>query len=178
MLRSSLQVKLLRFLQERIIERIGGRKAIPLDVRVVCATHRNLSNMISEQTFRDDLFYRLGEVTVNIPLLAERTGDAILLAKHFVSKFAREMNPTIKGMSTGALAAIDAWNWPGNVRELENVLQRAVILSDGPLITPTDLPPGLAPAIGEFVLIDGLDEAVKRFEKTHIELILNQNNHY
>ena len=135
----ALQVKLLRFLQERIIERIGGRKAIPLDVRVVCATHRNLSNMISEQTFRDDLFYRLGEVTVNIPLLAERTGDAILLAKHFVSKFAREMNPTIKGMSTGALAAIDARNWPGNVRELENRIKRAVIMAEGAFVKADDL---------------------------------------
>ena len=135
----ALHVKLLRFLQERNIERIGGRKAIPVDVRVVCATHRNLSNMISEQTFRDDLFYRLGEVTVNIPLLAERTGDAILLAKHFVSKFAREMNPTIKGMSTGALAAIDAWNWPGNVRELENRIKRAVIMAEGAFVKADDL---------------------------------------
>ena len=135
----ALQVKLLRFLQERNIERIGGRKAIPVDVRVVCATHRNLSNMISEQTFRDDLFYRLAEVTVNIPPLAARTGDAILLAKHFVSKFAREMNPTIKGMTTGALAAIDAWNWPGNVRELENRIKRAVIMAEGAFVKADDL---------------------------------------
>jgi two-component system NtrC family response regulator len=135
----ALQVKLLRFLQERNIERIGGRKAIHVDVRVVCATHRNLSKMISEQTFRDDLYYRLAEVTVNIPPLAERTGDAILLAKHFVNKFAREMNPTIKGMSTGALAAIDAWNWPGNVRELENRVKRAVIMAEGMFVTADDL---------------------------------------
>ena len=135
----ALHVKLLRFLQERNIERIGGRKAIPVDVRVVCATHRNLSKMISEQTFRDDLYYRLAEVTVNIPPLAARTGDAILLAKHFVSKFAREMNPTIKGLSTGALAAIDAWSWPGNVRELENRIKRAVIMAEGAFVTTDDL---------------------------------------
>ena len=135
----ALQVKLLRFLQERNIERIGGRKAIHVDVRVVCATHRNLSKMISEQTFRDDLYYRLAEVTVNIPPLAARTGDAILLAKHFVSKFAREMNPAIKGISTGALAAIDAWNWPGNVRELENRVKRAVIMAEGAFVTAEDL---------------------------------------
>jgi two-component system NtrC family response regulator len=135
----ALQVKLLRFLQERNIERIGGRKAINVDVRVVCATHRNLSKMISEQTFRDDLFYRLAEVTVNIPPLAARTGDAILLAKHFVSKFAREMNPTIKGMSTSALTAIDAWKWPGNVRELENRIKRAVIMAQGKFVTADDL---------------------------------------
>jgi two-component system, NtrC family, response regulator len=135
----ALQVKLLRFLQERNIERIGGRKAIHVDVRVVCATHRNLSKMISEQTFRDDLYYRLAEVTVNIPPLAERTGDAILLAKHFTSKFAREMNPMIKGMSTGAMAAIDAWPWPGNVRELENRVKRVVIMADGAFVTADDL---------------------------------------
>jgi len=135
----ALQVKLLRFLQERNIERIGGRKAIPVDARVVCATHRNLSKMIAEQAFRDDLFYRLAEVTVDIPPLAARTGDVILLAKHFVGKFAQEMNPTIKGMSTGALAAIDAWNWPGNVRELENRIKRAVIMAEGALVTADDL---------------------------------------
>lgn len=135
----ALQVKLLRFLQERNIERIGGRKAIHVDVRVVCATHRNLSKMISDQTFRDDLFYRLAEVTVNIPPLAARTGDAILLAKHFVNRFAREMNPTIKGMSTSALTAIDAWKWPGNVRELENRIKRAVIMAEGKFVTADDL---------------------------------------
>ncbi len=135
----ALQVKLLRFLQERTIERIGGRKAIHVDVRVVCATHRNLSKMISDQTFRDDLFYRLAEVTVNIPPLAARTGDAILLAKHFVNRFAREMNPTIKGMSTSALTAIDAWKWPGNVRELENRIKRAVIMAEGKFVTADDL---------------------------------------
>ncbi|MFN3450612.1 MAG: PEP-CTERM-box response regulator transcription factor [Sphingorhabdus sp.] len=135
----ALQVKLLRFLQERTIERIGGRKLIHVDVRVVCATHRNLSKMISDQTFRDDLFYRVAEVTVNIPPLAARTGDAILLAKHFVSRFAREMNPTIKGMSTSALTAIDAWTWPGNVRELENRIKRAVIMADGKFVTADDL---------------------------------------
>jgi two-component system NtrC family response regulator len=135
----ALQVKLLRFLQDRNIERIGGRKAIPVDVRVVCATHRNVSKMISDQTFRDDLFYRLAEVSVKIPPLAARTGDAILLAKHFVSRFAREMNPTVKGMSTGALTAIDAWNWPGNVRELENRIKRAVIMAEGKFVTADDL---------------------------------------
>ncbi len=135
----ALQVKLLRFLQERTIERIGGRKTIRVDVRVVCATHRNLNKMIIEQTFRDDLYYRLAEVNVNIPNLAARTGDAVLLAKHFVSRFAREMNPSIKGMSTGALTAIDAWKWPGNVRELENRIKRAVIMAEGKFVTADDL---------------------------------------
>lgn len=134
-----LQVKLLRFLQERNIERVGGRKTIPVDVRVVCATHRNLHQMIAEQAFRDDLYYRLAEVTVNIPSLSERTGDSVLLAKHFVGRFAKEMNPSIKGLSTSALTAIDQWPWPGNVRELENRMKRAVIMADGKFVTADDL---------------------------------------
>jgi two-component system, NtrC family, response regulator len=132
-------VKLLRFLQEREIERIGGRKPIPVDVRVVCATHRNLNKMIADQSFRDDLYYRLAEVTISIPSLIERTGDAVLLAKYFVSRFAREMNPSIKGMSSAALNAIDQWQWPGNVRELENRVKRAVIMADGKFVTADDL---------------------------------------
>lgn len=134
-----LQVKLLRFLQERTVERIGGRKLIPVDVRVVCATHRNLNQMITEKTFRDDLYYRLAEIIVNIPSLSERTGDAILLAKHFLKKFASEMNPSVKGFRPDALSAIDMWEWPGNVRELENTIKRAVIMADDNMISVDDL---------------------------------------
>jgi two-component system NtrC family response regulator len=134
-----LQVKLLRFLQERVIERIGGRKPIAVDTRIVCATHRNLEAMIGEGTFRDDLYYRLAEIPVRIPALAERPGDAVLLAKHFLSRFAKEMNPAVKGFTPPALAAIDAWPWAGNVRELENRVKRAVIMADGKLVTPDDL---------------------------------------
>jgi two-component system, NtrC family, response regulator len=134
-----LQVKLLRFLQERVIERIGGRKTIPVDVRIVAATHRNLNQMITDQEFREDLYYRLAEVTVNIPRLAERNGDAVLLAKHFLARFAREMNPSIKGFASAALTAIDQWGWPGNVRELENRIKRAVIMADSKFITVDDL---------------------------------------
>lgn len=134
-----LQVKLLRFLQERVIERIGGRKPISVDTRIVCATHQNLESMIGEGTFREDLFYRLAEVVVRIPALAERPGDSVLLAKHFLSRFSAEMNPQVKGFAPDALAAIDAWNWPGNVRELENRIKRAVIMADGKLVSAEDL---------------------------------------
>jgi two-component system NtrC family response regulator len=134
-----LQVKLLRFLQERVIERIGGRKLIPVDVRIVAATHRNLEQMIIDQEFREDLYYRLAEVTVNIPRLVERNGDPVLLAKHFLTRFAREMNPSIKGFAPTALSAIDEWQWPGNVRELENRIKRAVIMTDSKFITVDDL---------------------------------------
>ncbi len=134
-----LQVKLLRFLQERVIERIGSRKSIAVDTRIVCATHQNLEVMIAEGRFREDLFYRLAEIVVKIPSLAERPGDAALLAKAFLARFAREMNPSVKGFAPDALAAIDAWPWPGNVRELENRVKRAVIMADGKLIAAEDL---------------------------------------
>ena len=134
-----LQVKLLRFLQERVIERIGGRKPIAVDTRIVCATHQNLEAMIGEGTFREDLFYRLAEVVVKIPTLEERPGDAVLLAKHFLTRFSAEMNPHVKGFAPDALAAIDGWNWPGNVRELENRIKRAVIMADGKLVNAEDL---------------------------------------
>ena len=134
-----LQVKLLRFLQERVIERVGGRKAIPVDTRIVAATHRDLDKMIAEDAFREDLFYRLAEVVVKIPALAERPGDSVLLAKHFLAQFAREMNPKVKGFAPDALAAIDGWTWPGNVRELENKVKRAVIMADAKLVHAEDL---------------------------------------
>ena len=134
-----LQVKLLRFLQERTIERIGGRKVIDVDTRIVCATHQNLEAMIGEGTFREDLFYRLAEIVVKIPTLAERPGDATLLAKAFLNRFAAEMNPQVKGLASDALAAIDGWAWPGNVRELENRVKRAVIMADSKLVSAADL---------------------------------------
>lgn len=134
-----LQVKLLRFLQERVIERIGSRKSIAVDTRIVCATHQDLEAMIGDGRFREDLFYRLAEIVVKIPGLADRPGDAALLAKAFLARFAREMNPKVKGFSADALASIDAWHWPGNVRELENRVKRAVIMADDKLIHAHDL---------------------------------------
>lgn len=135
----ALQVKLLRFLQERVIERIGGRRSIPVDTRIVCATHQNLEAMIADGRFREDLWYRLAEIVVKIPSLAERPGDAALLARAFLARFAKEMNPAVKGFAPDALAAMDAWGWPGNVRELENRVKRAVIMADGKLVHAGDL---------------------------------------
>ena len=134
-----LQVKLLRFLQERVIERIGGRQPIPVDTRIVCATHQDLEAMIADGRFREDLYYRLAEIVVKIPSLAERSGDAVLLARHFVNRFGRELNPAVQALSAEALAAIDAYPWPGNVRELENRIKRAVIMADGRSISGADL---------------------------------------
>lgn len=134
-----LQVKLLRFLQERVIERIGGRKPIAVDTRIVCATHQDVDAMIADGRFRDDLYYRLAEIVVRIPSLAERTGDAGLLARHFLKKYAKTMNSSVTSLAPDARAAIDAWGWPGNVRELENRMKRAVIMAEGKAITAADL---------------------------------------
>ena len=134
-----LQVKLLRFLQERVVERIGGRKTIPVDVRIVCATHQDLDAMIAAKTFRDDLYYRLAEIVVTIPSLAERPGDATLLARHFLRKYAAEMQSPVTGFAPDGLDAIESWPWPGNVRELENRVKRAAIMADGKLVSAADL---------------------------------------
>jgi len=150
----ALQVKLLRFLQERVIERIGGREPIAVDTRIVCATHQDLEAMIADGRFREDLYYRLAEIVVKIPALAERSGDAVLLARHFVNRFAREMNPKVQGLSPDALAAIDGYRWPGNVRELENRIKRAVIMADGRLVSAADLDLPAGASGGEDMLIN------------------------
>jgi len=140
----SLQAKLLRFLQERVIERIGGREEIPVDVRIVCATHQDLKAMITAGTFREDLFYRLCEISIRIPPVRERMGDAVLLAHHFKNLFrAKEKRQTLN-FSQDALDAISNHPWPGNVREIENCIKRAVIMAEGSQITALDL--GLKPA--------------------------------
>lgn len=135
----SLQAKLLRFLQERTIERVGGRREIPVDVRVVCATNKNLQTMVHEGRFREDLFYRICEVTVDIPPLRARQGDKVLLARHFKLKFAEEHNPKIRGFTPDAVEAIESYRWPGNIREMENKIKRAVIMADGKYISRDDL---------------------------------------
>ena len=134
-----LQAKLLRFLQERVIERLGGRGEIPVDVRVVCATHRDLTGMIREGGFREDLYYRLSEITIQIPPLRDRPGDAVLLAQALLERNAREMGRGIKGFTADALAALENHDWPGNVREMENLIKRATIMADGTQITADDL---------------------------------------
>jgi len=135
----ALQVKLLRFIQERVIERVGGRKPIEVDTRIVCATHRNLKKMIADASFRDDLFYRIAEVSISIPPLRDRDGDPVLLANHFLKKFAAERPGAPTRFGPAALAAINLHSWPGNVRELENRVKRAVIMADNSAITPADL---------------------------------------
>lgn len=145
----NLQAKLLRFLQERVIERVGGRSEIPVDVRVLCATNKNLEEMVKDGSFREDLFYRICEMTVMIPPLRNRLGDKVLLARHFKLKFAKEHGQNVTGFTPDAIAAIENYSWPGNIREMENKIKRAVIMADGKHITREDL--GLAEA-GELSL--------------------------
>ena len=140
---AALQAKILRFLQDRTFERLGGRQEIAVDVRVVCATHQDLRGMIREGRFREDLYYRLAEIVVTIPPLRERKGDAVLLAHAFVRAYADEYKRGSLTLLPQAIAAIEAANWPGNVRELQNCIKRAVIMAEGGILSAGDL--GLAP---------------------------------
>ena len=139
-----LQAKLLRFLQERVIERVGGRQEIAIDVRIVCATHQDLKALSKESRFREDLYYRLAEIVVNIPPLRDRVGDAALLAHAFVRRFSQEQNRPSMLLSEDAVKAIELHPWPGNIRELENCIKRATIMADGNQISAEDV--GLSPA--------------------------------
>lgn len=134
-----LQAKLLRFLEQRTIERLGGRAEIPVDVRVVCATHQDLKRLCAEGRFREDLYYRLAEIVVTIPPLRQRIGDAVMLAHAFVRRFAQEQRRSGIALSDDAVRAIERHTWPGNVRELLNATKRAVIMADGDRITPEDI---------------------------------------
>ena len=137
-----LQAKLLRFLQDRVIERLGGRQPIPVNVRVVCATNQDLQTLIAEQRFRQDLYYRISAVTINVPALRQRGSGVIVLAQAILQRVAAESATKLRGLSDDALAALQSYAWPGNVRELENKLRAAVIMAEGQLINAGDL--GLA----------------------------------
>ena len=134
-----LQAKLLRFLQERVIERVGGRKEIPVDLRVICATHKDLHELIRNETFREDLYYRIGEVSISIPSLKDREGDALLLARVFLERISNQQGKKGHRFSKDAMVAIETYAWPGNVRELENRVKRAVIMAEHKQITAGDL---------------------------------------
>lgn len=168
-----LQAKLLRFLQERVVERLGGREEIPVDVRVICATHQNLKGLITEGRFREDLYYRISEITINIPPLRERSGDAVFLAHAFLDRFSRQNSRSIKGFSQDAIAAIEQHDWPGNVREIENCMKRAVIMCDTAQITAEDL--GLSPSSAD-VLPLNLRQVREQAERQAIVQVLGRVN--
>ena len=135
----ALQAKLLRFLQQRVIERVGGRELIPVDVRIVAATNRDLEAAMKEGSFRQDLYYRICEITVPIPPLRERDSDSVLIANYLLNQACQRHNRQTLKFATDALQAIEAYRWPGNVRELENRVNRAAIMAEGKLVTVADL---------------------------------------
>ncbi|MDQ6825167.1 MAG: PEP-CTERM-box response regulator transcription factor, partial [Candidatus Eremiobacteraeota bacterium] len=169
----SLQAKLLRFLQERVIERLGGRQEIPVDVRIVCATHASLKDQIAAAKFREDLYYRLAEITVEIPPLRARKGDAALLAHGLVHQFAAEQKRGAMTLLADAVDAIEGHPWPGNVRELENVIKRAVIMADGSTISAANL--GLG-AVSADVLSLNLRQVRDEAEKSAVLRVLGRVN--
>jgi len=166
-----MQVKLLRFLQNQVIERIGGRQPLQVDVRIVCATNQDLDLMMAEGRFREDLYYRLNEVIVRVPPLRERASDAVVLASFFMRRFAAEYGRSVRGFGAAALAAMSEYAWPGNVRELENRVKRAVVMTDGPLLSAADL--GLAGSGEEPRSLD-IREARARAEREVLQKALAQ----
>jgi len=169
----NLQAKLLRFLQERVIERVGGRDEIPVNVRVVCATNKHLQEMAKEGTFREDLYYRICEMEILIPPLRDRSGDKTLLARHFLRKFSEQQNLNITGFTPEAVTAIESYPWPGNIRELENKMKRAVLMCDEKSVSSEDI--GISTE-GEMTL--NLRQVRQEAEKTAINhaLVLSDNN--
>jgi len=173
-MRLDLQAKILRALQEREIERVGGIRTIKIDVRVLAATNRDLKKAVEEGTFRDDLYYRLTVVDITLPDLKDRQEDIPLLANHFAQRFAQESNPNIREISKEAMGILLSYPWPGNVRELENVIERAVTLGRGPAILASDLPPHLPGSAGPVERALTHEASLEELERDYIQAILRR----
>ena len=168
----ALQAKMLRFLQERVIERVGGRQEISVDVRVVCATNQNPEKLIKEGVFREDLYYRVSEITINIPPFRDREEGRLILARKFLLDYSKSQARAINGFSDDAIQAIESYAWPGNVRELENKIKGAVIMAEGKMVTSIDL--GIAAGEGEEVSLN-LREVRQRSESKAIRVALTKS---
>jgi len=169
-----LQAKMLRFLQQHEVERLGGHKPIPVDVRVICATHRDLGELIKTGGFREDLYYRISEIVIHIPPLRERVGDRLLLARSFLEKYAGENSRRFRGFSEQACECIEAYDWPGNVREMENRIKRSVVMAEGNIISSQDL--GLQEDAGAALPLS-LRAAREEAERKVIQRALGINNY-
>ncbi len=167
-----LQAKLLRFLQERVIQRLGGHEEIPVDVRVVCATHQDLQAKIADGSFREDLYYRIGEITIELPPLREREGDPVLLAKVFFDRYRKQFKSKSRGLSPAAMKAIEAYHWPGNVRELESTIKRAAIMAEGRQVAAADLGLPMADEVVREASLPTLKEAREQAERDAIVRVL------
>jgi two-component system NtrC family response regulator len=169
----ALQAKMLRFLQERVIERVGGREEISVDVRVVCATNQNPADLIKENLFREDLYYRVSEITINIPPFREREEGRLILARTLLLRYNKQQGRALNGFSEDAVQAIENYSWPGNVRELENKIKGAVIMADGKFVTAEDL--GIAVGDEEGLSLN-LREVRQRSESRAIRVALTKSN--
>jgi transcriptional regulator with PAS, ATPase and Fis domain len=168
------QAKLLRAIEQKEVLPVGANEPVRVEARIIAATNKSLAAAVEAGRFREDLFYRLNVVTLKVPPLRERREDIPELVEFLLAKHVKALNKPIAGVSHEAMRLLMACPWKGNVRELDNALQRAVILGDGPLVTPLDLPPDLAPVLDDPSLVDDLSQAMKRFERRHIERILRQ----
>jgi transcriptional regulator with PAS, ATPase and Fis domain len=168
------QAKLLRAIEQKEVHPVGANEPIRVEARVLAATNKDLRQEVEQGRFRDDVYYRLNVVTVDLPPLRDRRDDIPDLVEFLLAKHARELGKRIAGITHETMQILRACPWRGNVRELDNVLQRAVILGEGPMVTPADLPPDLAPAAGDPAGVDELDQAVDRFKRLHIERLLRQ----
>jgi DNA-binding NtrC family response regulator len=168
------QAKLLRAIEQKEVLPVGAAEPIQVEARVLAATNKDLTREVEAGRFREDLYYRLNVVCIRVPPLRERREDIPALVEFLLARHARALGKRIQGVTHEAMQLLRACRWRGNVRELDNALQRAAILGEGPLVTPADLPPDLAPVEGDPALVDDLGEAVKRFEKQHIERVLRQ----
>ncbi|MBM4079736.1 MAG: sigma-54-dependent Fis family transcriptional regulator, partial [Planctomycetes bacterium] len=174
----ALQVKLLRFLNDRVFERVGDTKTFSVDVRIILATNRDLETEVKEGRFREDLFYRVNVISLHLPPLRERVADIQLLADHFLSLYAKQNNKSMTGFSDAAMQVLQHYPWPGNVRELENVIERAVVLARGKSLTPEDFPPSLrnGKPNGTPQSVQALKKALEAPERLIIEEALKRNN--
>jgi two-component system NtrC family response regulator len=173
----NLQVKILRFLQDKILQRVGGREDVQVDARIVAATNVDIEKAISEGLFREDLYYRLGVITIRLIPLRERGTDRLLLANLFLNRFRTEFKKKVRGFAPAALDLIDSYNWPGNVRELENKIQRAVIMSESAMVEPRDLGFGESAPLRQVQQRDGisLKEAKEMMEREMISAAIEQH---
>ena len=180
-MRLDMQTKLLRALQEREIERVGGERTIKVDVRIVAATNADLRELVKTKAFRDDLYYRLNVIPVFVPPLRSRKGDIVLLVQYFLDKYNRQFNRQVRGFSLAAMEALQAYDWPGNVRELENIVERLVVISKHETIQLRDLPLDLQSS--HTPLVEQLEEegydlrkAVQQFEREYIRRVLEKTH--
>ncbi len=180
----TLQSKLLRTLQEHQVRRVGGRKLIDVDVRIITATNQNLENAIEEGRFREDLFYRINVITIPLPSLRERKDDVPLLANHYLKHFSMGSHNEVKGISREAMGLLERYHWPGNVRELQNVMERAVSLTDSEIIVPEDLPeqirsvkdPDIFRSLAKSNFKEAKKERMDSFEKKYLSALLARHN--